>query len=119
MCSHNISDLRNVWFVVFPPLQCLFLVYIYVAGKVYVIYLEDGVKRWLLEHQIKLGLDATSKPESLPESGLFPAEGQPGNIQGEVEPESLPESGLFPNEGQSVFFTEILLQAWISSTAHG
>ena len=35
------------------------------------MYQEDGVKRWLLDHQIKLGLDVTSKPERLPESGLF------------------------------------------------
>lgn len=35
------------------------------------MYQEDGVKRWLLDHQIELGLDVTSKPERLPESGLF------------------------------------------------
>ena len=26
------------------------------------MYQEDGVKRWLLDHQIELGLDVTSKP---------------------------------------------------------
>lgn len=55
----------------FPASAVIYFFFIFVAGKVYVMYQEDGVKRWLLDHQIKLGLDVTSKPERLPESGLF------------------------------------------------